>query len=286
MKQGLSERRSCELVQISRSSFRYVSNRKDDSVLVGRLHGIAKQYVRYGYRRAHALLVRGGQCVNHKRVLRLWRQEGLCLPRKRKRRRRKRSVSVPLQPTYPDHVWTYDFMEDTTAEGRKLRILTLVDEFTRDALAIAVGRSMPAEKVIRVLDGVFEERGVTPTWLRSDNGPEFIAEDIIAWLRSKGVDTHHIDPGSPWQNPWGERFNGSLRDECLNLEVFYSVSEARVVIEQWRREYNEARPHSRLGYLTPKEYRAQCDSDSWGLCPQTNGVKLPYGRWGPIAGSV
>jgi putative transposase len=166
---------------------------------------------------------------------------------------------VPQEATHPNHVWTCDFVFDTTSDSRTLKFLTLVDEFTRECLAIKVERRLPAKAVIEVLGQVFTERGV-PEYLRSDNGPEFIAKTIQGWLKQRQVQTHYIEPGSPWQNGYGESFNGKFRDECLNMQVFYSLAEATTVVEIWRHSYNHERPHSSLGYQTPAEFAA-----SWRL---------------------
>ena len=215
---------------------------------------VAMTHKRYGYRRVWALLRREGERVNIKRVHRLWRKEGLTLPQRRPRKRLRRGGSVPLSAQYPNHVWTYDFMHDATADGRKLRILTIVDEFTRECKAIAVERSMPAAKVLSVLEEAFAEGGM-PEYLRSDNGPEFTAEAVQTWLASRGTRPHDIAPASPWQNAYGESFNDKVRGECLNMEVFDTLAQAKVVLGAWRRQYNGARPHSSLGDLTPMAYR-------------------------------
>ena len=251
---GVSERRGCALIQMSRSHYQYEAEEKHDEGLVKKIKAIAAKHQRYGYRRVWALLRRKGEHVNLKRVHRLWRKEGLTLPQRRPRKRLRRGGSVPLWAQYPNHVWTYDFMQDATADGRMLKILTVVDEFTRECKAIAVERSMPAAKVLGVLEEAFAEGG-RPEYLRSDNGPEFIAEAIQRWLASRGTRPHYIAPASPWQNAYGESFNDKLRSECLNMEVFDTLVQAKVILGAWRREYNEARPHSSLGYLTPTEYR-------------------------------
>jgi len=253
---GVSERRGCALVGMARSHYQYEAEGPEDEELVKKIKTMAMKHKRYGYRRIWALLRRAGEHVNIKRVRRLWRKEGLILPRRRPRKRLCRAGSVPLSAQYPNHVWTYDFMQDATADGRKLRILTVVDEFTRESKAIAVERSMPAAKVIEVLDMAFAEGG-RPEYLRSDNGPEFIAGVVQQWLASRGTRPHYIAPGSPWQNAYGESFNDKLRGECLNMEVFDTLAQAKVVVSTWRCQYNEARPHSSLGYLTPTEYREQ-----------------------------
>jgi putative transposase len=249
----LSERRGCALVGIGRSSLRYVGRDRGDQALAETLGRIAREHKRYGYRRAWALLRRRGWKINHKRVHRVWKKSGLTLPRKRKRRRRDKQASTPLQAEYPGHVWTYDFMSDATIDGRSLRLLTVLDEFTRRSLRIEVGRRMPSGAVIEALARLMAARGA-PAWLRSDNGPEFVAQEVQKWLKTRGVKTHYIDPGRPWQNAFGESFNDKLRDECLNMEVFTSAAHARVVVNRWRRHYNQRRPHSSLGYRTPIEF--------------------------------
>jgi len=253
--QGIPIARCCALVQIERSSFYYRSHGREDEEVLTKLRGIAREHKRYGYRRAWALLWRQGERVNLKRVHRLWKKAGLGLPRRRPRKRVRKGTGTPLEALYPNHVWTYDFMQDATMDERKLRILTVVDEFTRESVAIEVDRRMPSARVIDVLGRVFGERGA-PEYIRSDNGPEFIAETVKEWLAGRGTKPYFIDPGCPWQNPYGESFNDKLRTECLNMELFTSQAEARVVIEGWRREYNGERPHSSLGYRTPEEYRA------------------------------
>lgn len=252
-KQSVSERRSCQLIGIWRSSYRYQPVVRDDGDLVTRLHGIAVEDGTAGYRTAWAYLRQDGMLVNHKRVQRVWKEEGLTQPIKKGRKRAK-GGAVPLQATHANHVWTYDFVHDRTEDGQPLRFLTVEDEYTREGLAVAVGRSMPAVRVIEVLKVLFRERGV-PEYLRSDNGPELVAAKLVEWLGERGVQTHHIDPGSPWQNAYGESFNATLRRECLNRELFYGVLEARVKTEVWRQRYNNRRPHSSLGYKTPVQFR-------------------------------
>jgi putative transposase len=257
MDAGLSQRRSCELAQISRSCWVYEKRPNDDEQIIALLRTYALTEKRAGYWRAYGELRRQGLLINHKRVQRLWQLAKLQVPtRKRRRRRRAASQVVPLRADYPRHVWTYDFLEDSTADGRKLRLLTLVDEFTRECLAIKVARSFTSAEVIRVLAQVFAKYG-PPAFMRSDNGPEFIAYAVCVWLYVQGIDTHHIDPGAPWQNAFGESFHARLRDECLNLEDFLTVLEAQVVIETWRCKYNTRRPHSSLGGLSPQEFYRQ-----------------------------
>jgi putative transposase len=263
---GISERGSCLLAGITRSSFRYEAHPRNDGKLAERLKEIAKKHKRYGYRRAWALLRRQGEVVNHKRVWRLWRKEGLQVPRRRRRRRLRAGGSVPCKALYPNHVWTYDFIQDYSEDGRRLKMLTVLDEFTRECLRIEVGGSIRARKVIRVLDRIFAWRG-RPAFLRSDNGPEFIAKMLIKWLQESGADTIHIEPGKPWQNAFEESFHGSFRDECLNLESFWSAAHAQVMVETWRDQYNRERPHSSLGYLTPEEFICVWQEENPGALP-------------------
>ena len=252
---GLSQRRSCELAGISRSCWGYAKRPNDDEQIIALLREYAQAEKRSGYWRAYRHLRRQGQRINHKRVQRLWQLAQLQVPTHKRRRRRQRSTSptVPLRAERPRHVLTYDFLEDSTADGRKLRILTIVDEFTRECLAIKVARAFQSADVIRVLAQVFAEYG-QPAFIRSDNGPEFIAYALCVWLYAQGIDTHHIDPGSPRQNAFGESFHARFRDECLNLEEFLTVLEAQVVVATWRRKYNTQRPHSSLGDLSPEEF--------------------------------
>jgi len=232
----------------------------DEPPLVKRIIQLASDYGRYGYRRVTKLLHQEGWTVNHKRVERLWRQEGLKVPMKQPKRRRlwlADGSCVRLRPAYKDHVWSYDFVADRTSDGRAIRMLTLIDEHTRECLAIDVARSLKSEDVLERLSDLFVRRGV-PAYLRSDNGSEFTATKVRDWLARVGVKTLYIEPGSPWQNAWIESFNGRLRDELLNGELFDNLLEARVVIEDWRIDYNTSRPHSSLGNLTPNEY-----ADRW-----------------------
>jgi putative transposase len=281
---GLSRRRSCALCHISRSSLGYRQRphrRLRDQDLAAQLRQIARKHPRYGYRRAHALLCRSGTVVNVKRVHRLWRHERLSVAcRKPRRRRSDRKELPPLVAARPNHVWTYDFVHDACSTGQRLKILTLTDEFTRESLAIEVATSIRARGVVAVLDHVIGERGA-PAYLRSDNGPEFVAHAVRQWVRVQQVQTAYIEPGSPWQNAYSESFNGRLRDECLNLEWFRTVLEARVVIGAWRRHYNEERPHSSLGYQTPQEFRQryerqQCGPEApiWAPPPQSTRATL------------
>jgi len=208
---------------------------------------------RYGYRRVTELLRRRGWKVNHKRTERLWRREGLKVPQKQPKRRRlwfNDGSCVRLRPAYRDHVWSYDFVHDRTHDGRAFRMLNLIDEYTRECLAIDVSRRMTSESVLERLSDLFVRRGV-PDHIRSDNGPEFAAIRVREWLGRVGVTTLFIEPGSPWENGYIESFNGKLRDELLNREIFDTLLEAKVLTERWRRDYNTVRPHSSLGYRPP-----------------------------------
>jgi putative transposase len=262
VERGLSERRACALVAANRATVQYQARppAAGDELTTG-IAALAQRHPRYGYRRVWALLRREGWAVNRKRVHRLWRQARLQVGKPRRQRRRHGArAPLPAQATYPGHVWTYDFVHDACLNGAKLKLLPVVDEFTRECLAIEVATTLPAVRVIGVLDRLFAAHGA-PAYLRSDNGPEFIAHVIQAWLALHQAQTLYIDPGCPWQNGFGESFNGSLRDECLNMQAFASVAEARVQIERFRRSYNEERPHSRLGYRTPAEFKADWLAD-------------------------
>ena len=222
---------------------------------------LASQYGRYGYRRVTKLLHWEGWKVNHKRVERLWRREGLKVPQRQPKRRRLwlgDGSCVRLRPRSRNHVWSYDFVHARTHDGRTFRMLTLIDEFTRECLAIDVRRKLGSEDVLERLSELFIQRGA-PAYIRSDNGPEFTARKVREWLGRVKVKTLYIEPGSPWENGYIESFNGKLRDELLNLEIFDTLLEAQVLIERWRKEYNTIRPHSSLGYVPPApETRQPC----------------------------
>ncbi len=227
--------------------------RSEEEKLAAEIIRLATAYGRYGYRRITALLKREGWRVNHKRVERIWRKEGLKVPKKQPKRGRlwlNDGSCVRLRPNHKDHVWSYDFMMARTEEGRALRILTIIDEYTRECLAILVDRRITSQDVTDELFYLFVSRDV-PEHIRSDNGPEFTARAIRSWLNRLGVKTLFIERGSPWENGYIESFNGKLRDELLNREVFTTLTEAKVLIEDWRREYNQVRPHSALNYQPP-----------------------------------
>lgn len=250
-----AQRGACRLVGIARSSARYVrKSAEGEATLREAIRIQAQEHKRYGYRRVTVMLKRAGWHVNHKRVHRLWQSEGLQLPRRKTAKRRVgESAQVVKRAEHPNHVWTYDFMSATTERGGKLRILNVLDEYTRECLAMLVAPSISSRKVIEVLDWLFLTRGL-PEHLRSDNGPEFIAKAIQNWLGERYCQTLYIHPGSPWENPFIESFNGHFRTECLDTYLFTNGREAQQVIEDWRLEYNRSRPHSSLGYLTPAEF--------------------------------
>ena len=253
-KLGVSERRACKVLNQPRSVQRHNSNKTvEEEALRADIVCLASTYGRYGYRRITALLRTGGWVVNHKRVERIWREEGLRVPIKQPKRGRlylNDGSCIRLRPCSKNHVWSYDFVSDRLHNGKKIRMLTVIDEYTRKCLAIHVGSSLKADDVLETLSTLFITEGV-PDYIRSDNGSEFTAKALRTWLESIGVKTAYIEPGSPWENGYNESFNGKLRDELLNREIFYSLKEAQVLIEQWRRHYNEVRPHSSLGYKPP-----------------------------------
>jgi putative transposase len=221
--------------------------------LAERIIALATQYGRYGYRRITAMLRQEGWQVNHKRVERIWRREGLKVPQKQPKRGRlwlNDGSCIRLRPEYKDHVWSYDFVMARTSEGRAFRMLNIIDEYTRECLAILVKRRITSQDVIDVLFHLFIFRGISEH-IRSDNGPEFTAKAVREWLERLGVKTLFIEPGSPWENGYIESFNGKLRDELLNREIFTTLTEAKILLEQWRKEYNQVRPHSSLGYQPP-----------------------------------
>lgn len=250
----MSERRACQLVDQPRGTQRYQpTQRADEDALTQSIIALASQYGRYGYRRITALLQRAGVKVGKDRVERIWRREGLKVPQKQKPRGRlwlNDGSCVRLRPERPNHVWSYDFVSAKTQDGRTVRMLNLIDEYTRECLSIRCERSFPSHKVIDVLANVMVMRGV-PEHIRSDNGPEFVANALREWLKNTGAKTLYIEPGSPWENGYCESFNSKLRDEFLNGEIFYSIKELRVLAERWRVHYNTIRPHSSLGYRAP-----------------------------------
>ena len=251
---GVSERRACRVLDQHRSVQRYQAQpREDEDALTAAIVQLASQFGRYGYRRITALLRHAGWDVNHKRVERIWRREGLRVPQKQPKRGRlwaNDGSCVRLRPLHPNHVWAYDFVMDRTNDGREFRMLTVIDEYTRECLAIVVDRKLKSTDVIEMLSELFLTKGL-PEHIRSDNGPEFCAKAVREWLDRFDVGPLFIEPGSPWENGYCESFNGKLRDELLSREIFYTLAEARVLIENWRREYNTIRPHSSLEYRAP-----------------------------------
>lgn len=247
---------------MARSSRAYTSRLAiKDAPALARMRELAAQFPRYGYRFILVFLLRDGFRMGADRTYRLWRQAGLQVPRKRRRRRVAGSRPRPLPPTAANHVWAYDFIFDACANKQVLKCLTIVDEWTRECHAIDVAGSIRSARVIEVLARLVSLHGA-PRYLRSDNGPEFLSRAIVRWLLASGIDTALIDPGKPWQNGTNESFNGTFRDECLNVEWFRTRAEATVVIEQWRRHYNEVRPHSSLAYQTPEEFTTTEQSKS------------------------
>jgi transposase InsO family protein len=251
---AVSERRACAALGQYRSTQRKVPGGRDDEErLTADIVELARQYGRYGYRKIAALLRRAGWLVNDKRVERIWRREGLKVPSKQPKRGRlwlTDGSCIRLRAERGNHVWSYDFLEDRTHDGRKYRMLNIVDEFTHECLAIRIARRLKAVDVIELLSDLFILRGV-PAHIRSDNGPEFIAGAVRGWIAAVGAKTAYIAPGSPWENGYIESFNARLRDELLNGEIFYSLREAQIVLESWRRHYNTERPHASLGYRAP-----------------------------------
>jgi len=249
-----SERRVCKVLGQPRATQRYQPRVADDeSRLTAAIIDLAKQYGRYGYRRVTGLLRADGWRVNHKRVERIWRREGLKVPAKQKKRSRlwlNDGSCIRLRPERRNQVWTYDFVHERTHDGRALRLMTVLDEYTRESLAIEVGRHLDSKNVVATFARLFLEHGV-PEHIRSDNGSEMTAKWTRTFLDQLQVDTLYIEPGSPWENGYIESFNGKLRDELLDGEIFYTLLEAKVLVEQWRRHYNRVRPHSSLGYKPP-----------------------------------
>jgi len=253
-----SERRACRLAGQHRSSQRHQPSvpTAEDHDLRRELREIAERKPRWGYRRAHGHLRENGWPVNRKRVQRLWREEGLRVPQKTRKRRRTGDPNAKhLRAERPNQLWALDYQYDQTADGRMLRLLNIVDEFTREAMAMHVDRSVTAEQTVSVLEGLVAERGA-PENIRCDNGPELTAHALRDWCQSAQVTTNYIEPGAPWQNPFAESFNARVRDELLNLEEFSCPAEAQVLAEDWRQDFNAEHPHSALGYRTPAAFAA------------------------------
>jgi putative transposase len=265
---AMSERHACGLVDVCRATVRYQAHGRDDGSVRQRLLELAALRKRFGYRRLHTLLRREGVLVNHKRVHRLYREEGLSL----RRRKRKRLTSEGRGPgelaSRVNQVWSLDFVSDALAPGRRLKLLTVVDTYTRESLAVEVDTSIGGERMARVLDRVIAERGAQPEEIVMDNGPEMTSRALDQWAYERGVKLRFIAPGKPVQNCYIESFNGRLRDECLNQHWFRSLADARQIVEEWRLDYNQARPHSALGGLTPEEYRRGITQPgAWSIVP-------------------
>ena len=258
---GVSERRACQTLSQPRSTQRYKPTRPEDEPrLVARMLELVCERPRFGYRRIWALLVAEGWRVNRKRIYRLWRREGLKVPKKQRKRRSLgcgANACHRRKAEYKDHVWTWDFIFDRTANGSSLKWLSIIDEYTRECLALKVDRSITAEDIIDTLAELFAMRGV-PRHIRSDNGPEFIAHAIRDWLGRTGVEALYIEPGAPWENGYAESFHSRLRDELLNREIFDNLRTARAFARTWKEDYNHVRPHSSLGYQTPAAFGAAC----------------------------
>ena len=256
-RRGLSLRRACALLRVPRSTIGYESRlAKKDAPVLEAMHELAGQYPRYGYRRIQVFLERRGIKIGVDRTHRLWRLAKLQVPRKRPRRRVATNRPRPLAPEQAQQVWAYDFVFDGCGNGQQLKCLTVVDEYTRECLAIDVKGSIRSRQVIEVLSRLVSTHG-SPRYLRSDNGPEFVSRAVLQWLTTASIDTAYIDPGKPWQNGSNESFNGKFRDECLSWEWFPDRINAKITIEDWRKHYNEVRPHSSLGNKTPLEFKQE-----------------------------
>jgi putative transposase len=274
----VSERLACRVLGQHRSTQRKAPRgRADEAALTADIVALATQYGRYGYRRITAMLRDAGWAVNAKRVERIWRREGLKVPSRQPKKSRlwlNDGSCIRLRPERPNHVWSYDFVEDRTHDGRKYRMLNLIDEFTRECLAIRVNRKLSSTDVIDVLSDQFILRGI-PGHIRSDHGPEFIAGAVREWIAAVGAHTAFIEPGSPWENGYCESFNSKLRDELLDGEIFYSLAEARTVIETWRQHYNTRRPHSSLGYRPPAPEVVRWPAPPTGSAPPATSNVAP-----------
>jgi len=254
---GVSERRACRVVGIARSTKRRAPGRTDEAALVAKIHELSEQYPRFGYRKIYDRLKMAGWRVGREQVRLIRRREGLRVPQKSPKRRRPGTSTIGFErAAYPNHVWSYDFVVDQTSDGKTLRFLTVIDEYTRRGLWIECARHLTSVDVVRVLEQLVELHG-SPAAIKSDNGSEFVAKKVQDWIKEHGIGAHFIDPGSPWQNGHNESFNGVFRDSCLNRWLFESLREAREASESWLREYNEERPHGSLGGLTPSKFFEQ-----------------------------
>lgn len=275
----VSERRACTAIGQARTTQRYRGRKRDqDAALTAQLRRISREQPRAGYRMATALLRRAGMMVNAKRVQRLWRQEGLKVPRRQRKRQRLGSSENGTQrrrATRINEVWSYDFVFDQTEDGRRLKWLPICDEYSRENVALEVERRMDSAEVIRILDAAVAARGSAPEFIRSDNGPEFIAQAVQAWVEQRGFKTLYIEPGSPWENAYSESFNSRFRDEFLNRESFGSLLEAKVLGKEYRHNYNHQRPHSALDYQTPAEFAQRSLAAASATLRQPQGCALP-----------
>ena len=278
-RRGLSQRRACTLLGVARSALKYQSSKAAaDQPVIERMKVKAGEFPRFGYRRIRVYLARDGFAMSAGRMYRLWRKEGLQRPRKRPRRRLRGTARPVIErPVVGGKVWCYDFVFDTAANGQQIKCLTVVDEGTRECLAIDIAGSLRSRRVIEVLARLVAERGA-PEVLRSDNGPEFVSRALLSWVLLEGMRTALIEPGKPWQNGTCESFNGKFRDECLSLEWFRSRDEARAIVATWRRHYNEDRPHSSLGNLTPAEYAARLGRGEVVVLPRAANRRPAMGR--------
>ena len=278
-KLGITERRACSALGQSRGLQRRKPLRTDDEeALTAAMTALAIQYGRYGYKRITALLRTEGWHVNHKRVERLWRREGLKVPARHKKKCRlylNDGSCIRLRPCWRNHVWAYDFVAERLKDGTKIRTLTVIDEYTRECLSLRTGYCLRADDVMDVLTELFISKGI-PDHIRSDNGSEFTATSIRSWLTKLGIKTLYIEPGSPWENGYNESFNGRLRDECLNAETFHTLKEAQVILEQWRHHYNHIRPHTSLSYRPPAPLaRMQEGAFAYAAAPSCMPISQP-----------
>lgn len=284
----LSQRRACGLIEIDRGTCRYRRRRPEDGRLRTRLRELAEARRRFGYRRLQVLLGREGWQVNHKRVYRLYVEEKLSLRRKRGRKRSGERQPLP-EPVAANQAWSVDFMTDALSSGRRFRTLNIVDDYTRECLAIEVDTSLGGQRVVRVLEELKVQRGL-PRQIRSDNGPEFVSRAVDQWAYEQGLHWHTIQPGRPMENGYVESFNGRFRDECLNENWFSDLADAREKITQWKQDYNHQRPHSSLQYRTPTEFAAQAagfyragvgqEASNAGPLPHTPIPAAEKGAWG------
>jgi putative transposase len=278
---GISERRACRYAGQHRSTQRHAPLvASDDAGLRAALRQISRDRPRWGYRRAHQLLLEQGWVLNRKRTQRLWREEGLRVPQRRRKRQRLGTSTVSadrLRAHAPDHVWALDFQFDLTADGRILKLLHVVDEFTREALAIECHRRIDADKTVATLDRLVGEHGTAPAFIRCDNGPELTANALRDWCRFSRAGSAYIEPGSPWQNPYVESFGSRVRDELLSVELFSCLAEARVLIEDWRQDYNEHRPHSALGMMAPAPFAIGYREAHRAAARAGDELRSPYG---------